>query len=233
MSVPNATILSMNTTNGTKYTFVCDPDECDSLIELTTVEGFGFPNGEVKLTCPCGKNMSYLGATILSSQTEKEKPNMETTMNNLPLSDAEKYNPSLLVTYKKVAGTFASPEAPEYVTKKVTDIEWELNQGRVSQRKELENQNKVNKLENILSSYCQEATDPDMELIGEIAELFDVRLTKDISFTGTMSFSGTITVDLTEQFDLEDLINENLTVDAYSGDIEISDYSVEDVREDY
>jgi hypothetical protein len=46
-----------------------------------------------------------------------------------------------------------------------------------------------------------------------------------------MSFSGTITVDLTEDFDLHDLISETLSVDAFSGDVEIDGYEVDEVRE--
>ena len=65
-----------------KYTFVCDPDECDCLIELTSSDGFGFPSGVTKLTCPCGKETTLLSvehATIApSNQTKEEK--METTV---------------------------------------------------------------------------------------------------------------------------------------------------------
>ena len=41
------------------YTFVCDPDECDLLIEVHT-DRFDFPNGEIKMTCPCGRLMQYI-----------------------------------------------------------------------------------------------------------------------------------------------------------------------------
>lgn len=65
-----------------KYTFVCDPDECDCLIELTSSDGFGFPSGVTKLTCPCGRETTLLSvehATIApSTQTKEEK--METTV---------------------------------------------------------------------------------------------------------------------------------------------------------
>ena len=65
-----------------KYTFVCDPDECDCLIELTSSDGFGFPSGVTKLTCPCGRETTLLSvehATIApSNQTKEEK--METTV---------------------------------------------------------------------------------------------------------------------------------------------------------
>ena len=43
-----------------KYTFVCDPDECDALVEFTARDGFGFPLGSVEMTCPCGRKMAYI-----------------------------------------------------------------------------------------------------------------------------------------------------------------------------
>ena len=45
-----------------KYTFVCDPDECDTLIEVTCKLPFDFPNGEVAMTCPCGRKMQWIMA---------------------------------------------------------------------------------------------------------------------------------------------------------------------------
>jgi ribosomal protein S15P/S13E len=65
-----------------KYTFVCDPNECDSLIELTSSDGFGFPSGVTELTCPCGRKTTLLSvehSTIQpTNQTKEEK--METTI---------------------------------------------------------------------------------------------------------------------------------------------------------
>jgi hypothetical protein len=64
-----------------KYTFVCTGD-CDALIEYTFKDGFGWPNGVVQLTCPCGSDTIYLSvqdATIPPiNQTKEEK--METMM---------------------------------------------------------------------------------------------------------------------------------------------------------
>lgn len=45
----------------TRYTFTCDPDECDALIEFTARDGYGFPLGIVQMQCPCGRMMNYLG----------------------------------------------------------------------------------------------------------------------------------------------------------------------------
>lgn len=43
-----------------KYTFTCDPDECDALLEFTARDGFGFPLGIVEMMCPCGRMMNYI-----------------------------------------------------------------------------------------------------------------------------------------------------------------------------
>ena len=43
------------------YTFVCDPDHCDSMIQFHARDGYGFPNGMVKMTCPCGRTMQFIG----------------------------------------------------------------------------------------------------------------------------------------------------------------------------
>ena len=43
-----------------KYTFVCDPDECDALLEFTARDGFGFPLGIVEMMCPCGRKLNYI-----------------------------------------------------------------------------------------------------------------------------------------------------------------------------
>lgn len=61
-----------------KYTFVCDPNECDALLEFTARDGFDFPNGVVKITCPCGRQMQYISANIIEQQHEKEEAPVET-----------------------------------------------------------------------------------------------------------------------------------------------------------
>ena len=48
--------------NWFKYTFVCDPEECDAMLEFTTRDGFGWPNGIVRMECPCGRIMFWISA---------------------------------------------------------------------------------------------------------------------------------------------------------------------------
>ena len=73
-----------------KYTFVCDPDECDCLIELTSSDGFGFPSGVTELTCPCGRKTTLLSvehATIAPTTQTKEEQ-MESTTTTTPIPES-------------------------------------------------------------------------------------------------------------------------------------------------
>jgi hypothetical protein len=41
------------------YAFICDPKECDTLIEVHCSK-WDFPSGQVKMTCPCGRDMQWI-----------------------------------------------------------------------------------------------------------------------------------------------------------------------------
>lgn len=217
----------MMTTNGTKYTFVCDPDECDSLVELTTVDGFGFPNGVVENTCPCGRKMSYIGATILSSTNQTKEEQMEDTIigSDAFHSPAVEYNPDLLVTYKVIKG-FSDAE---YTTSKVTSLEWDLHNGRQSQKTVGVLQSKINNAKDIIAEAYVDSSDQDT--LRSIAEALGIELTRTVEWTATIEVSGTVDVDLLEDYELEDDIADNLYVDSQSGRIEIGDIEVCHVRE--
>lgn len=42
------------------YVFVCDPELCDLKIVATPNQNFDFPNGEIAMKCPCGRDMIYI-----------------------------------------------------------------------------------------------------------------------------------------------------------------------------
>lgn len=220
----------MTTTNGTKYTFVCDPDECDSLVELTTVDGFGFPNGVIENTCPCGRKMSYIGATILTSQQSTKEEKMETTTigSDALHSPAVEYNPNQLVTYKIIHGY----SDPEYTTAKVASIEWDLHNARQTQKHNGVMQSKIDSVKSIIINSFPDSDDQDT--LTEIAEALGIELTKEITWEATIHVSGTMQVSLTDSdYDFEQELNDNLYVDSQHGDIEIGDYEVANVQEAY
>ena len=206
----------------TKYTFICDPEGCDALAEYTVKDTYVLNKYVTNVTCLCGQTLSLLSvvdATIpsINQPAQQEENKMDTI--------AELYNPHLLVTYKKVAGTYASPEAPEYVTEKVTDLEWTLNQARksIADRTLFENQRFL--VDNIINSSYEDSEDKDT--LQEIAMVLGISLTKEVSWTATVTISGTVDVDLTdEDFDLESHVS-----DEISGSLYDYDFSIDDIEE--
>lgn len=215
-----------------KYTWVCTGD-CDALIEYTIKDGYGWPAGVMDLTCRCNSNCTLLSvedATIPYTDTpiETKGNTMEetTTIESDALhSPAVPYNPDLLVTYKVLHGY----SNPEYTTSKVTSLEWDLHNGRQSQKNVSLLQSKINTAKDIILE-AYEMSD-DQETLQSIAEALGIELTRDIQFTATIEVSGTITLNLLEDYDLESEITDCLYVDANNGSIQIDDQEVCHVRE--
>ena len=80
----------------------------------------------------------------------------------------------------------------------------------------------------ILDSY---ADSDDQDTLRAIAEALDIKLTKTVEWSATMYVSGSMEVDLLDDFDIESELTDNLQVSAWSGDIEVEEYHVEDARE--
>ena len=214
-----------------KYTFACDPDECDCLIELTSSDGFGFPSGVMEITCPCGRKPTLLSvehATIQPTETKGNTMEETTTIGSDAFhSPAVEYNPNLLVTYKVLHGY----SDPEYTTSKVASLEWDLHNGRQSQKTVSLLQSKINTVKDIiLEAY---ADSEDQDTLQSIAEALGIELTRDIEFTATIEVSGTVTLNLLEDYDLESEITDALYVDANNGNIVIDEQEVCHVREAY
>ena len=140
------------------------------------------------------------------------------------------YNPHLLVTYKAIAGAYAAPEEPTYLTSKVTDLEWLLHAAR-SQEKTLRGlQGTVSQLEDSIVEWY----DPNYskeEVLVALCELFGVNPVKEIEVQGTVSFSGTISVPMSEiaDFDLSNVsIEAELNSYDYEADLNVDEVSLED-----
>jgi hypothetical protein len=212
----------------TKYTFVCDPDECDTLIEVTC-DDYGFPLGVMQVTCPCGRKLDILSvanATIESTTTEGEPvlDNLEARI-NLDSTPTNEYNPNQLVTYKKLNGY----SDPEIITEKVTSLEWDLHNGRQASKHNAVLQSKIDNVKEIITeSY---ADSEDQETLRSIAEALNIELTRTIEWSATIEVSGTMDVDLLEDVDIEQEIYDNLYVDSQNGNIEIGDTEVCNARE--
>jgi hypothetical protein len=204
-----------------KYTFVCDPNECDCLIELTSSDGFGFPSGVTELTCPCGRKTTLVSVEHATLNTPtKESEQMETTE---ATELATPYNSNLLVTYKKIHGYSEA----EYVTDKVTTIEWDLHNGRQSQKTVQALQSKIDSV----SSYIKEnfADSSDQESLTEIAEMLDISLTQTVTISAQIQVDIEVELPLDEvnDFDAHYFLQDELCIDSNNGNVSIDSWTVE------
>jgi len=211
-----------------KYTFACDPDECDCLIELTSSDGFGFPSGVMEITCPCGRKPTLLSvehATIQPTETEGNKME-ESTVTISPIPDT--YNPNLLVTYKVIRGYSDA----EYQTDKVTSIEWDLHNARQAQKTNGVLQGKIDAVKEII---CEAYADSgDQDTLREIAEALSIELIKEVEFTASIEVSGTYSYNILDsdyEPDLTDEVTDAIYAESHNGNIEITDQEVCNVRE--
>jgi hypothetical protein len=211
-----------------KYTFVCDPDECDSLIELTSSDGFGFPSGVTELTCPCGRKTTLVSvehATIQPTETKgNQMETTETTVTTVP----DTYNPNLLVTYKVIRGYSDA----EYQTDKVTSIEWDLHNARQAQKHNAVLQGKIDAVKEIICEAYPDSQDQDT--LREIAEALSIELIKEVEWTASIEVSGTYSYNILENdydLDLESEITDAIYAESNNGNIEIGDQEVCNVRE--
>jgi hypothetical protein len=209
----------------TKYTFVCDPEKCDTLIEVTC-DNYGFPLGVMQITCPCGRKLDILSvadATINKPTTEGNP--METTNIDSQVSPAVEYNPNQLVTYKIIHGY----SDPEFATAKVTSIEWDLHNARQAQKQNGLYSSQIDSVKDIIVEAYAESE--DQETLRTIAENLNIELTRTVEWSATIEVSGTMDVDLLEEVDIEQEIYDNLYVDSNNGNIEIGDTEVCNARE--
>jgi len=215
-----------------KYTFVCDPDECDCLIELTSSDGFGFPSGVTELTCPCGRKTTLLSvetATIQPTNQTKEEKMEETTIGSDALhSPAVEYNPNLLVTYKVIHGY----SDPEYTTAKVTSLEWDLHNARQTQKSNGVLHSKIDSVKDIITEAYEDSEDKDT--LRAIAEALGIELVRDVQFTATLEVSGTYSYNILDsdyELDLDSEVTDALYAESNNGNIQIDDTEVCHVRE--
>ena len=140
------------------------------------------------------------------------------------------YNPNLLVTYKAIPETYAAPEAPTFMTDKVTDLEWELHQGRFNANIAAERRGDIEWLEEQIVEWYDPNYDKE-DVLKALAEHFKLNPVKEMSVYGTVTFSGTISIPLSE---IEDFDLSNVTIEAevssyeYDADLTVDDVSLEE-----
>jgi hypothetical protein len=156
--------------------------------------------------------------------TKEEKMETETPAVTVP----DTYNSNLLVTYKVIRGYSDA----EYATDKVASIEWDLHNGRQSQKTVGVLNGKIDAAKEII---CEAYADSDdQDTLRAIAEALGIELIKEVLFTATLEVSGTYTYNILDndyELDLDSEVTDALYADSNNGNIEINDTEVCHVRE--
>jgi hypothetical protein len=167
----------------------------------------------------------------INNKQQKEAPMGSELQDAVTIDKLEvPYNPNLLVTYKAIAGTYAAPEEPTYLTSKVTEIEWDLHNGRTN-RKSLQNlQGSINSLEDLIVEWYDPNYSKEDVLVA-LCEHFGIDPVKQIEVQGTVTFTGTISIPMSEIADF-DLSNVSIDVDLnsydYDADLTVDEVTVEE-----
>ena len=123
------------------------------------------------------------------------------------------YNSNLLVTYKVIRGYSDA----EYATDKVTTLEWDLHNGRQSQKTVTTLNSKIDTVKDIITEAY--ADSDDQETLRAIAEALDIELTRTVQWSASIEVSGTIELDLLAGYDtdIESEITDALFADSNNG----------------
>jgi hypothetical protein len=160
-----------------------------------------------------------------TNQTKEEK--METTETSA-VTVPDTYNSNLLVTYKVIRGYSDA----EYATDKVASIEWDLHNGRQSQKRVTTLLSQIDAVKEIITEAYEDSEDKDT--LRAIAEALSIDLVREVLFTATLEVSGTYTYNILDsdyELDLDSEVTDALYADSNNGNIEINDTEVCHVRE--
>ena len=195
----------------TKWDYVCP--YCDARVELTVQDNVK----SVNETCPSCSNilalMSVVDATILPIPTKKEdEMNLtDTPVQTMTLTWIENEN-----------------ESEKIYT------ENDVRSAIYNNKRYAEKMNEYYRKESQLRTLLEEvyADSDEQDTLSQIAEIFDVSLTKEIEVTVWIRVGAIIEVDMADgDYDIEDLVRNQISIDAYGSELNINDYEVERVEE--
>lgn len=222
MSVIVCIIQPMQTT-WTKYTYTCDPDECDAMIEFTCRDGFGFPSGSVNnITCPCGRKPNMVSVENATIQPLNERKQMETVSQEL-------YNPHAFIAVRRIDSTTGDNTYPIY---KATDVEEVLNRiNLLEQRIEHQEKQLGQIIDNLSVEGWYSKDISKEEVLRDLCSILDHNPQQELSWSVTVTVEGTTLVNLdeVEDFDIKYHLDDNLSIDSNDFDTRVDSWHVYDV----
>lgn len=141
------------------------------------------------------------------------------------------YNPNLLVTYKDITEGNVT-----YPTIKVVDLEYKLENIKSLYRR-IEKQEK--QIGQVIDNLTVEGWyNPNVEkedILRELCEIFEHEAKQEITIRATVTVDVRYNCPIVdvEDFDGKYFLQDELTIDAYNGDIVIESWDVEDADVDY
>ena len=139
------------------------------------------------------------------------------------------YNANQLVTYKVING-----DTVTYPTEKVNQIEWTLEQARRTADKANGLQSQINRiLDNMTEDYWYNPNTDTETILNDLCEILQFNPVKTIEFTANITLNGTIEIPLSDYQDMElsDYVFENLSIDSYTGTMDVNGWDVDSVDE--
>ena len=192
-----------------KCDYVCSG--CDAHIEITVlVDGHSIKT-EMCMKCLSPLTlMSVVDATI-SNVTQKKEEEMITE------------TPAQTMTL-----TWQNNGIDETTTYTENDIRSAIYNNKRLNEKMNEYYRKESQLRTLLEEVYADSNEQDT--LSQIAEIFDVPLTKEISVTAYVQVQMTVEVDMADgDYDIESFVN--LTIEAYDSAVSVNNYDIERVEE--
>ncbi len=210
-----------------KYTFVCDPDECDAMFEVTTSDGFGFPSGTTQLKCPCGRNttlVSTSNSTSLDVQRYNQPNRKENQMETITAAITD-YSPTVAV---------------HDIKEQISTLEAQINTLRDTLTRERANvRNLYTNLNDAIED--NELNADDTITYGELSEILSSVFSSELSFLkeyqAFVEFKVRVTLDYksassSDANEIAQSIGLDISDDIvnYDGEAEVNEIYVEDTR---
>ena len=192
-----------------KWDYVCSG--CDAHIEITAlVDGHSIKT-EMCMKCLSPLTlMSVVDVTILPIPTKKEEEMITET-------------PAQTMTL-----TWQNNGIDETTTYTENDIRSTIYNNKRLNEKMNEYYRKESQLRTLLEEVYADSNEQDT--LSQIAEIFDVPLTKEISVTAYVQVQMTVEVDMADgDYDIESFVN--LTIEAYDSAVSVNNYDIERVEE--
>ena len=190
------------------YWYVCT--NCDASIEVVS-KGIHYQDP----TCNChDSNVVWCQTSVVESEPTNERQQMETET-TAPQTMTLDWIENDVVTNKT------------YTESDIRNMVW-VNKNLTNKQSEW--YKKESQLRTLLEEVYADSS--DQETLAQIAEIFDVPLTKEIEVTAWVRVDMTIEVDMADgDYDIESLVSDNLTIDSYGSEISVNNYEVDRVEE--